>query len=80
MQEKIMFIITTSISLGILGAITITPLNIAQQTFAITKDCSENDNCWCYESESDLFCFSNKDDCSKRQMSDISGISGCSKR
>jgi hypothetical protein len=67
-----------SVSLGILGAVTITPLNLAQETFAIKKNCSDNNDCWCYESESDRFCFSNKDECNKRQMSDISGMSGCS--
>jgi hypothetical protein len=78
MKQKIVFFALTSISLAILSAAT--ALDLKQDTFATTKNCSDNDNCWCYESESDLFCFTNKDDCNKRQMSDISGTSGCSKR
>jgi hypothetical protein len=79
MKEKIIFFTITSLSLAILAAATIT-LNLAQKTFADSKNCENNDNCWCYETESDLFCFSDKGDCNKRQMSDIAGTSGCSKR
>ncbi len=80
MKEQIIFFTITSLSLAILAAATITSLNLAQKTFADSKNCENNDNCWCYETESDLFCFSDKGDCNKRQMSDISGTSGCSKR
>ena len=79
MKEQIIFFTITSLSLAILTAATIT-LNLAQKTFADSKNCENNDNCWCYETESHLFCFSDKGDCNKRQMSDITGTSGCSKR
>jgi len=79
MKQKILFVVMASISLAILGATTVR-LNLAQETFAIKETCLDKDNCWCYESESDLFCFNDKGDCNKRQMSDISGTSGCSKR
>jgi hypothetical protein len=79
MKEKIIFFTLTGLLVAILAAASIT-LNRAQKTFADSKNCENNDNCWCYETESDLFCFSDKGDCNKRQMSDISGTSGCSKR
>ena len=79
MKEKIIFFTITGLLVAILAAASIT-LNLAQKTFADSKNCEINDNCWCYETESDLFCFSDKGDCNKRQMSDISGTSGCSKR
>jgi hypothetical protein len=79
MKEKIIFFTLTGLLVAILAAASIT-LNLAQKTFADSKNCENNDNCWCYETESDLFCFSDKGDCNKRQMSDISGTSGCSKR
>ncbi|TLX83480.1 MAG: hypothetical protein E6L04_08600 [Thaumarchaeota archaeon] len=79
MKEKIIFFTITGLLVAILAAASIT-LNLAQKTFADSKNCENNDNCWCYETESDLFCFSDKGDCNKRQMSDISGTSGCSKR
>jgi hypothetical protein len=79
LREKIIIIAITSISLAVLGTTSITSFNV-QETFAIKENCSDNDNCWCYESQSALFCFNNKDDCNKRQMSDISGTSGCFKR
>jgi hypothetical protein len=79
MKEKIIFFTITGLLVAILAAASITS-NLAQKTFADSKNCENNDNCWCYETESDLFCFSDKGDCNKRQMSDISGTSGCSKR
>ena len=79
MKEKIIFFTITGLLVAILAAASIT-LNLAQKTFADSKNCENNDNCWCYKTESDLFCFSDKGDCNKRQMSDISGTSGCSKR
>jgi hypothetical protein len=79
MKEKIIFFTITGLLVAILAAASIT-LNLAQKTFADSKNCKNNDNCWCYETESDLFCFSDKGDCNKRQMSDISGTSACSKR
>jgi hypothetical protein len=79
MKEKIIFFTITGLLVAILAAASIT-LNLAQKTFADSKNCENNDNCWCYETESDLFCFSDKGDCNKRQMSDISGTSGCFKR
>ncbi len=80
MKEKIIFFTLTSLLLTILASATLSSSNLPQKTFADSKNCEHNDNCWCYESESDLFCFSDKGDCNKRQMSDISGTSGCSKR
>ncbi|HEX2306244.1 MAG TPA: hypothetical protein VHH33_08140 [Nitrososphaeraceae archaeon] len=69
-----------SISFAILSAETTTSLNIIQESFADSKNCENNEKCWYYQSESDLFCFSDKVDCNKRQVSDISGKSGSSKK
>jgi hypothetical protein len=66
---------------GLVGAVTITSLNAAQEASA-AKDCTGDVNsCYCYANTlGGKICFGNKGECQKAQREDQLAAGGCFKQ